>query len=245
VAGIDCDIPPRRIIEDVVAEVVSAYSRREQYPSVESFLEDDKKFSALFVELRGRLLQNPATMIQIEDEDLRRQAEDLVEEVWSASNNDEVWQEVFYEFHITDEITFEYGDRVKRLQPRFVEHGISNPEFQEYYSEAVRAWLLGLDKATVMLCCSVLEAALKIVLPRKSMEVALDLVGPNNVVDRDLSYLISSAKKEGVLTRDDAKSATTIRMMRNKCVHNLVPIPPEETYHVITETQKLVYRLLS
>ena len=144
-------------------------------------------------------------------------------------------------------IVGDYIERVKMIKPTFITVKPSN-EIRTYFQQAMNAWSHGLNTASLILCCSILEAILKQVLLSKDLKLVYDTGSGKSFKEfkeKDLGALIENARIKKIFNEGEAEKADKIRKNRNAAVHKLKEFSSNETYKTVMTTKDLLERLLT
>ena len=199
-----------------------------------------KEYMEYAKEIVSELMWSPGRLILFEDPDLMKEAESAIAVIWDNVDEKELWDEAFHNSLIVN-IVGDYFERAKKLKPTLVSVKPDN-QTSIYFQDAMHSWLFGLDSATLILCCSIIEKLLKQKLSRKP-NLVWKSIG-SRLKDRDLSELINNAANEGLLDKSTKKMAHGIRLLRRDAVHQLKPISSDEAYNAIMDTRKIIEQLL-
>jgi hypothetical protein len=143
----------------------------------------------------------------------------------------------------------EYVERLQMVKPMVVCISPGDYHFDSFYSEAITAWLSGAGRAAVGLCGSILEEVLFTELSKIDRDIALTLnVNGDSIASIQsvtLDKLITLTKKKGLITKQDAVIAHSIRVLRNDILHDLKGSDDQETLEALDNTRKVIEAVLS
>lgn len=189
------------------------------------------QFSSLYESILNDLLWSPGILIYLKDPSELKAAQATIDLIWKMKDSEQILAEITGGGYsgLLVSIIGDYADRFKMLKPTFVSIRPDNTDFNVYFNEAMKAWLFGLDNASLILCFSILEAIFKQKLPKKKAK------------SHTLETLIDNAK----LNPEEKEIAHSIRKLRNDAVHGVRQASYKETYEALLNTKKLVEKLLS
>jgi len=244
--GIDATSePPVQSIKGLV-DLYKEYKSISTTP--DSFLKFSDEVREYAQEITEHLMWNPGSLVYFEDMELMKDAKAAVDELWKNLSYDDLSDEMFSGGFsgLMVNIVGDYIERVKMVKPTFITVNPDN-ETKTYFQQAMDAWSHGLNTASLILSCSILEAILIKVLLKKNPKLVYDFgEGKNfkNIKVKDLWVLIENAKNVAVLDDTEAGKADRIREMRNAAVHKLKQFSSEETFKAIIDTKELLEKLL-
>lgn len=178
------------------------------------------------------LMWHPGSLIHLSDPVKLQEAREAVDRLWSDVGDEELFDKLHSGSFggLLAGIMVDYTSRATQLKPAFISVEPPSDEFQRYYVEAMRCWLFDLNGAAVILCCSILEMAL-----RDRLTAYDD--GRNNRASHDRSklwQLIKDAKHRGLLDFVAERNANRLAEVRNRLVHEVAAAPDS------TETLKMI-----
>lgn len=189
------------------------------------------------------LLDEPGQLIYFEDTELMNQAISALKIIWDDVDTSELFDEMVSSGNMV-EIIGGYTDRAKLLMPTLIDKKIDD-QTSAYFQEAIYSWLFGLNCASLILCCSIIENLLR----QKLWNIDLNLVLKKNpkdgdLKDRDLFELINNAESAGIIDKGTKSKAHKIRIIRKEAVHRLRKINSDESFRAITDTKHIVEKIL-
>jgi len=193
-----------------------------------------RTYLELWEDITKELMENPGQLVHFEDEKTREVAAAAVVKLWSQVDTDDFYWKIM-DGDVGANLVGTYVERAKKLRPTFVSVEPTS-EIRRYYSEAVTAWLYGLDCAALILCWSLIESMTRHALRAKKKDVE---PGPGK-----LERLLFAAKDIGALTDQGHRDADTVRKLRNYALHRLRPVTAEECYDAILGTRRVIEDLL-
>jgi len=189
------------------------------------------------------LLDNPGQLVYIEDPDLMQAAGNALKIIWENVDTSDLFDEMVMSGNMVSIIS-DYTDRAQQLKPTLVS---VKPDEQTsvYFQDAINSWLFGLNNASLILCCSVIEN----LLIQKLWNIDMNLVKKMNPKDmkwkdRELWVLIKNATDHNILGRDENSKAHNVRDLRCKAVHKLKIINSAEAYKAIMDTKQIIEKIL-
>lgn len=188
------------------------------------------------------LLDEPGQLIYFEDSELMNQAISALKIIWDNVDTSELFDEMVSSGNMV-EIIGGYTDRAKLLMPTLIDKKIDD-QTSAYYQEAIYSWLFGLNSASLILCCSIIENLLR----QKLWNIDLNLVLKKNpkdgdLKDRDLFELINNAASAGIIDKGSKSKAHEIRKLRKDAVHRLRKINSDESFRAITDTKHIIEKI--
>lgn len=199
------------------------------------FIEYSKEAKGLAYEIIESLICEPGKLLFFEDSTLINDAKDAVKDIWESIPSEDLWNEISsggYKGLLVN-IICDYIDRAKSLKPVFIAINPSN-QIKIFFREAMGAWLHGLDTASLILCCSIIEEMLEDIYPKLS-KIEKDKKGK-------LEALIDKATGK-IFDKAEAKKAHKIRTLRNNAVHKLKKSSKKDTYEAIFNTVSLIEKI--
>lgn len=200
-----------------------------------SFIEYSKEAKGLAYEIIESLIWEPGKLLFFEDSILINDAKDVVKDIWESIPSEDLWNETLsggYKGLLVN-IICDYIDRAKSLKPVFIAINPSN-QIKSFFREAMGAWLHGLDTASLILCCAMIEEMLETIYP--------DLTKAEKAGKGKLQALIDKAKGN-IFDNADADNAHEIRLLRNDAVHKLKKSSKKDTYEAIFNTVSLIEKI--
>ena len=198
-------------------------------------MELKSKFSSLHESILNDLVWSPGTPIYLNDPSELKAFQTAIDVIWENVDSKLLFEEMTSGGYsgLLVSIIGDYTDRVKMLKPTFVSINPKDTDFYIYFNEAMKAWLFGLNNASLILCCSILETTLKQNLNKSRVE------------NHRLETLIDKAAKAKLLNNEEKAIAHDIRKLRNNAIHGLCQVSYNNTFGAIMNTKKLVERLLA
>ena len=244
--GLDATSEPLVKIIKGLVDLHKEYKSKTSTP--DSFLKYSDEVSEYAQEIAEHLMWRPGTLVHFEDTELMNEAKIAIDELWKNLSDDKLLDEMLSGGFsgLLACIVGDYIDRVKMIKPTFITVKPTN-EIKTYFQEAMNAWSHGLNTASLILSCSILEAILKQVLLRKDPKLAYNTGNGKSFKDfkeKDLEALIENARLKKILDDGEAKKADKIRKTRNAAVHKLKQFSSDETYKAIITTKELIEKLL-
>lgn len=245
--GVDATSEPLVKAIKVLVDLYKEYKSKTSTPN--SFLKYSDEVSEYAQEIAEHLMWHPGTLVYFEDSELMTDAKIAVDELWRNLSYDELSDEMFSGGFsgLMVNIVGDYIERVKMIKPTFITVKPTN-EIRTYFQQAMDAWSHGLNTASLILSCSILEAILKQVLLKKDPKLVYDTGKSksfNDIKEKDFGVLIENAKLKKILDESEAKKADKIRKSRNAAVHKVKQISSEETYKAIIATKELIEKLFT
>jgi len=197
------------------------------------------------------LVWSPGTLIHFQDKSELEAAKATIDLIWDTFNIDEIFEEITSGGcgGLLVNIIGDYIDRAKMLKPTLVTINPENYDFHIYFKEAMNSWLFGLNNASLILCCSLLENILIEELRKINKELVYKIYIDDNIIKgvqpHSLETLINIAAEESLFSFEEKKSAHKIRRLRNNAIHGLRSISSKQTYNAIINTKNIVEKLLS
>jgi hypothetical protein len=215
----------------------------------DSFLKYSAEVGEYAQEIAEHLMWHPGSLVYFEDSELMTDAKIAIHELWKNLSYDELSDEMFSGGFsgLMVNIVGDYIERVKMIKPTFITVKPNN-EIRTYFQQAMDAWSYGLNTASLILSCSILEAILKQILLKKDSKLVYDFgkgKSFKDIKEKDLEVLIENAKLKKILDDTEAKKADKIRKSRNAAVHKLKQISSDDTYKAIITTKELLEKLLA
>jgi len=189
------------------------------------------------------LLDNPGQLIYIEDTDLMQAASNALKIIWENVDTSDLFDEMINSGNMVA-IIGDYTDHAQQLKPTLV-NVKPDAHTSAYFQNAIDSWLFGLNNASLILCCSVIEN----LLVQRLWKIDINLVRKVNLKDmawkdRELWELINNATKENILDRKESTKAHNIRELRRKAVHRLEPVNSSDAYNAIMDTKEIIEKIL-
>lgn len=232
---------------------VSESQGEENSSTEESVPNKDTAWESLVWEL----LENPAQLVCIPDKRKRETLKSVIGCIWPEKDEADrqetrewIFQEMFggYFTSIMLDLVDEYPRRAMELRPTLVGFDPQDPELEACFEEAVQAWLRGLNRASVILCCSAMEQLLSRRLYAIDPDLALELKRTGDrivgVKNRQLREIIEVSFLRGVIDAVDKKKAHKLRKLRNDAVHGLRAVSEEDALDAIQSFQVLLEKVL-
>lgn len=171
--------------------------------------------------------------------------EAILKILWNNSDEHDfdIFDYVMYYSGIGECMISEYISRLKKLRPIFISIPEEYIKFQEYLREAIDCYVHGLKNASLILCVSVIEEALKSKLETVDLKYVSkidDVRNPTAVTPLDLKDLINCSLEEGLINKEIATKLHKVRTKRNDAVHSLQQIHESELLQVIHDTVHLL-----
>ena len=210
----------------------------------------NKKMTTLIEKINNELVMSPGTMIYYSNKNKLECAQKLTSFVWDTLDPDEIFDNI----STGDDSWFmvnllgAYSDRIKKLKPTFVSINPNNTEFEIIYNEAMRAWLFGLNNASIILCCSLIENLLKEKLYNISIN---EIYYTNNGEEfnawqqKSLDQLIKNASRHEILDNETKNKAYGVKNLRNRAIHELETITSQMTLDMIYDTKRIIEKILT
>lgn len=245
--GIDATSEP---LVQIIKGLVDLHAEYKLKTSIaDSFMNYSDEVADYVKEIADHLMWHPGELVYFEDESLRKEAKEVLDSLWKTLTYDELSEEMFSGGFsgLMVNIVGDYIERVKMIKPTLITVKPSN-EIRTYFQQAMDAWSHGLNTASLILSCSILEAILKQVLLRKDAKLVYDIGNGKSfkdVKEKDLEALIENARKKRIFDDGEAKKADKIRKNRNAAVHKLKQFSSDETYKAIITTKELLEKLLT
>jgi len=242
--GIDATSEPLVKAIKGLVDLHKKYKSKTSTP--DSFLKYSDEVGEYAQEITEHLMWHPGSLVYFEDTELMTDAKIAIDELWKTLSYDELSDEMFSGGFsgLMVNIVGDYIERVKMIKPIFITVKPNN-EIRTYFQQAMNAWSYGLNTASLILSCSILEAILKQVLLRKDPKLVYDAGKGMSFKEKDLEVLIANAKLKKILDDSEAKKADKVRKSRNAAVHKLKQFSSDETYKAIIATKELIERLLA
>ncbi len=174
----------------------------------DEYLEDLQEIKYEIIDI---LMWSPGSLIHTNNIFDLNEAEEAISKIWDEVDTDQHFDEITSGGYggLLVNIIGDYIDRAKLIKPTFVSDELST-EFKIYYEQAMQAWIYGLNQASLILCCSIIENSLK-----NELENYLQNV-PSG-----LEVLIEKAHKFDILNKKEQKKVFKIKNLRNNAVHEL------------------------
>jgi hypothetical protein len=200
-------------------------------------------------EIIEELMWNPGTLVYFEDPELMEEAKKAMDNLWENMDYDELSNEMFSGGYsgLMVNIIGNYIEKMKLVKPTFISVKPNN-QIRSYFQQAMHAWTFGLNVASLVLCCSILESLLKQELLKKDPKLVYDPgkgKSLKDLKDRPLNQLITNAFDKKLIDKDEKSSAFMIKDLRDDAVHKLKEVSSEDTYNSIIKTRELIEKLLS
>ncbi len=245
--GIEIDVtsePLAQIIKGLI-DLHKKYKTENITP--ESFVKYSEETRDYAKEIVEHLMWKPGTLICFEDTDLMRDATSAIDSLYEDMNYKELSDEMFSGGYggLLVNIIGDYIDRAMKLKPTLVSVR-PNEVVSAYFQNAMECWLYGINSASVILCCSIVENLLKQRYPTlqyKSDNIFKDFKYLKDF-ERTLEEFIDEVAKKGFIDENTRKMAQGIRILRNSTVHKLKQITSDEAYNAIMNTKKIIEQLL-
>lgn len=213
--------------------------------------EDKNIFNKLYEDILTQLLYSPGTLLYFKNPSEQKIAQTVINILYTNLDTDEIFDEITgggYGGLLVNMVS-DYIDRAKLLKPTFISINPQRTEFKYYFEEAMKAWLYGVDSASLILCASIIEDILKSELEKIDIDLAYNLKKRDNQIvgvrSVGLSKLIKNALDKKVFSFEDYKKAEQVIKLRNDVVHELKSSTYKESYNAIINTKTLVENLLS
>lgn len=245
--GVDATSEPLVITIKGLVDLHKEYKSKTATP--DSFFKYSDEVSEYAKEIVKHLMWHPGDFLYFEDSELMSDAIVAIDDLWENISYDELSDEIFSGGFsgLMVNIVGDYIERVKMIKPTFITVRPNN-EIRTYFQQAMDAWCHGLNTASLILSCSILEAILKQVLLRKDHKLVYDIdksKGLKGFKEKDFQVLIENARIEKILDDGEAKKADKIRKKRNAAVHVLKQASSDETYKAVITTKALLEKLLT
>ena len=211
--GLDATSEPLVQIIKGLVDLHKEYKLKTSTP--DSFLKYSDEVSEYAQGIAEHLMWHPGTLVHFEDTELMNEAKNAIEELWKSLNYDKLSDEMFSGGFsgLMVNIVGDYIERVKMIKPTFITVKPNN-EIRTYFQQAMTAWSHGLNTASLILSCSILEAILKQVLLRKDPKLVYDTGKGKSfkeLKEKDLEVLIENARLKNILDDREAIKADKIR----------------------------------
>ena len=211
--GLDATSEPLVQIIKGLVDLHKEYKLKTSTP--DSFLKYSDEVSEYAQGIAEHLMWHPGTLVHFEDTELMNEAKNAIEELWKSLNYDKLSDEMFSGGFsgLMVNIVGDYIERVKMIKPTFITVKPNN-EIRTYFQQAMTAWSHGLNTASLILSCSILEAILKQVLLRKDPKLVYDTGKGKSfkeLKEKDLEVLIENARLKNILDDREAIKAVKIR----------------------------------
>ncbi len=232
----EIDISSEPIIQAIKRLVDLHKKYKTENITANSFVKYSKEAEGLAYEIIENLILEPGKLLYFEDTNLISDAKDVVKLLWDDLSSNEIFDEISaggYKGLLVN-IIGDYIDRAKLLKPIFISIEPTN-KIRKYFREAMGAWLFGLNTASLILCCSIIEEMLETIYP-KLTKAEKDGKGK-------LEALIDKAKGK-VFNGTEADTAHIIRLLRNDAVHDLKIASKKDTYEAILNAASLIEKIL-
>jgi hypothetical protein len=210
---------------------------------------DRNRAEAVLDEIFKELMWNPGQLIHIQDENKMLRGKSLVDYFWDKRGRADELMERLHDGEfggLLFQLTGDYVGAVSELRPMFIAVEPTR-EVREYFQEAVRAWLHGVDKGGLILCWSSIEMLLREKLLRQDFELVYKLrkkKDPTSWIERTCRRWIESAEQLRWLDKGTAKKALAIKEARDKAVHRQFAPSSKEVHQFIMDTKTIIDQLM-
>lgn len=209
-----------------------------------------ERTNKLMISIKEQVVSFPGRLIYEENPKKLKKNQAGIDLLWKTIDEDEIFDEIISGGYagLLAHSMGDYAARAKKLKPTFISVNPIDKDFPVFFEEAMNCWLYGSNRASIILCFSILEDLLK----EKLLEIDDQLVYKLSSSDKlnkvrvYPSYiLIKNAYKKFLITKDQKDSLFIIKNKRNDIVHNLHSVNSSETYEMIIQTKEIVEHLLS
>ncbi len=218
-----------------------------------------EEFNNLYRSIEEELLVNPGILIYIENKDDLNAIKIMIDLIWGALDYEELLEEATFGLgesslaEYWDDLRGDYLSGLRQIKPSVISIDPGGTEFECYYSEAMRAWLFGLNTSALILCCSIIEEILYNEYAEKYRQgkvngietTTLEMNGNVPEVIPKMAKLINISENLGIINSAEKRKAHQIRELRNNAVHGLTIVNQNEAYQCIFDTKDLVEKILS
>lgn len=183
-------------------------------------------------------LQAPGKLVHLHNNNDITTCNKVIDDIWRQTDWDEIWDDWrdgrYGGCGYGDEMR-EFFDRARLLKPVLV---LNKPdtETRQMFSEAMRLWCYGFDKAALILCDFTIECCLRSQVLEKDKRPTFCI--------KERRDLISHAFQLKLIDDNDHKRIQMIWKYRNKAAHQKDPISAWKIYELIKDTQSLMRRFL-
>jgi hypothetical protein len=207
-------------------------------------------YNILVLMHRENVLQ-PGIIVQYESSPEMLDIINQIDAIWQLLNNGPVIEKmkVYNDNAKFWSMVYDVANRLGKLRPIIVTSDTTAYGFATFYAEAVKCWSFGLYRASVILCCSILEEVITGEISKEEKDFALSLNysdgTPHGVSARTFQEIIQAAYDRGYLNADQFKKAESIRLTRNNILHEMKDVSEDESLSLISATREIIQSLLS
>lgn len=208
-----------------------------------------KEYLEYAQEIVDKLIWNPGQLIHFEDPELIEKAKTALSIIWDNVDEEELFGEITGGGYggILVHIIGDYIDRAKKLKPTLISVKPDNL-ISVYFQNAMNSWVFGLNSASIILCCSILEYLLKYKYPKFIFKYkvvnTMSLEEFQKSEKRKLEEFIDVVAEKGFIDEDTKNMAHGIRRLRNDAAHDLRSVTSDEAYDAIMSTKIIIETLL-
>ncbi len=210
--------------------------------------EQYKRMQTLFDEVVEDLMWHPGRLIYFQDSKMMELGQSLVNFLWDGTDAGELWDELHSGGFsgLLVNLTGDYCDRAVQLKPTFIAVEPTQ-EVRQYFQEAMLAWVHGLDRASLILCWSVIENLLREKLSRQDTKLVYEAGSGKSLgglKEKSCHEWIRSARRLGWLDDVAVRQADAIKKARREAVHRQSSPLSKEVYQFIMDTKNILEQLM-
>ena len=263
----------KRIQTIVILAVLEEYESREDSPYTKEKLHELRRIMTKELGLEpDTLYEKGKTYLEIFGEFWRTDRRKLIDDFLSNPGTlifvpyaaqfvlDTIWNDFVERENIMEDpdfpddtmncMIFEYVYKAIELKPQFISVDPKILDFEKYYNQAVSAYCHELNGASLIICCSFLEMALK----EKMNELELDPIDLRYEVNDkgvktpigvcfNFSNIINKAYEENIIDKNDRNTLHRIRKLRNDVIHEDKEITSEKSLETIMQMKTVFEHL--
>src|SRR4030042_2091055 len=161
--GFEMDVTSEPLVQFIKGLVDLHKNYKKENITPVSFVKYSEEAIDYAKEIIGHLMWKPGTLIYFEDSYLMEEAKSAIDSLWEDMNYEDLSNEMFSGGYggLLVSIIGDYIERGMKLKPTFVS---VKPDdiVSVYFQNAMECWLYGINSATLILCCSIIENLLKL-----------------------------------------------------------------------------------